>query len=34
MDGFNKGLVELKDPVHVARLRGKELADFEAAANA
>src|SRR5512144_818333 len=26
------GLVELKDPVHVARLRGKELADFEAAA--
>jgi small subunit ribosomal protein S5 len=25
------GLLELKDPVHVARLRGKELADFEAA---
>src|SRR5512136_1838660 len=28
------GLMELKDPVHVARLRGKELADLEAAANA
>ncbi len=28
------GLVELKDPVHVARMRGKELADLEAAASA
>jgi small subunit ribosomal protein S5 len=26
------GLMELKDPVHVARMRGKELADFEAPA--